>query len=108
MAFFFLRPAHAGLFYAFAAGHSAIHRNRRSACGTDGVMMAEKSQMRKPPGAVPPGEAVAPTDAQARAAVAAAVGVEAGQVLAWRDYGRHVVVVTVDGRKLSSAAQQGA
>lgn len=67
--------------------------------------MAEKSSMRKPPGAAAAGEAVAPTDDQARAAVAAAVGVEAGHVLDWRDYGSHVVVVTADGRKLSSAAQ---
>ncbi|WP_293222305.1 hypothetical protein [Ottowia sp.] len=31
------------------------------------------------------------------------VAVAAEEVLAWRDYGTHVVVVTRDGRKLSSA-----
>lgn len=32
------------------------------------------------------------------------VAVEASEVLAFRDYGSHVVVVTKDGKKLSSAA----
>lgn len=34
------------------------------------------------------------------------VSVEASEVLAFRDYGKHVVVVTKDGQKLSSADGQ--
>jgi hypothetical protein len=33
------------------------------------------------------------------------VSVKAGEVLAFKDYGSHVVVVTTDGQKFSSAAE---
>lgn len=47
----------------------------------------------------PKADAKAMTAAQA----AKAVGVDAKDVMAFRDYGTHVVVVTIDGRKLSNA-----
>ena len=46
-------------------------------------------------------EAKAMTAAEA----AKAVGIKAKDLLAFRDYGTHVVVVTVDGQKLSTKAE---
>ena len=38
-----------------------------------------------------------------REAAADAVGIAVADVFAFRDYGSHIVVVTIDGRKLNSA-----
>lgn len=51
--------------------------------------------------------ALAPADAETLTAeqAAAAVGIDPAEAFAYRDYGTHVVVVTIAGQKLDSRMQ---